>query len=143
MSNSAGIAIAGEPLPPSRAVVPRAPHPPPPQSLSTDAPSQRRGRSLGFQARPARQETGGSGPGRRPAQAPAARPAVESHAPRHASKAAAGYLAQLLAQAGDGPDEGPLQRHRDGPSLGSAAYRRAGGEPAVYPEAATLFRLAV
>jgi hypothetical protein len=41
----------------------------------------------------------------------------------------------------DRPDG--LQRHRDGAALGSDAYRRAGGQPPVYPTSAIVFRLAV
>jgi hypothetical protein len=57
--------------------------------------------------------------------------------------AAPGFVAQILGQAsGPQPDQ-PLARHRDGPVLGSAAYRRAGGEPALYRSDPALFRLAV
>jgi hypothetical protein len=41
----------------------------------------------------------------------------------------------------DGP--GGLQHHRDGPAKGSDAYRRAGGEPEVFPTGPTVFRMAV
>lgn len=36
-----------------------------------------------------------------------------------------------------------LVQHRDGAAIGSAAYRRAGGEPQVFSEEPELFRLAV
>jgi hypothetical protein len=50
-------------------------------------------------------------------------------------------MAQVLNQTwGSGPSAG-LPDHRDGAVLGSDAYRRAGGEPALYPTGATLFRL--
>ncbi len=57
--------------------------------------------------------------------------------------AAPGFVAQILGQAsGPQPDQ-PLGRHRDAPVLGSEAYRRAGGEPALYRSDPALFRLAV
>ena len=57
--------------------------------------------------------------------------------------AAPGFVAQVLGQAsGPQPDQ-PLLHHRDAPVLGSEAYRRAGGEPALYRSDPALFRLAV
>ncbi len=57
--------------------------------------------------------------------------------------ASPGFVAQILGQAsGPQPDQ-PLLHHRDAPVLGSAAYRRAGGEPALYRSDPALFRLAV
>ena len=146
MSNSPGIAVTAEPLPPSRAVVSRAPGRPtlPPPALTTETVAQRQGRPTRFQVRAAQPETDGSGAGKRPAQQlQKARAAAQHQTPRPSQAASAGFLAQVLAQAQDGKSESPLQHHRDGPDLGSSAYRRAGGEPPIYPEAATRFRLAV
>ncbi len=146
MSNSAGIALTTEPLPSSRAVVPRAPTRPalPPRAFATDTVAHRQGRPARSQAQPVQQETDGSGAGKPPARPPLAPTSNrQQQAPRPAPASSAGYLAQMLAQAPDGKSEGPLRHHRDGPGLGSAAYRRAGGEPPVYPEAAKLVRLTV
>ncbi len=52
------------------------------------------------------------------------------------------FLVQILGQ-GAGTPTGPLAQHRDGAELGSAAYRRAGAEPAHYSERPALFRIAV
>lgn len=141
MSNSVGIAVTAEPLPSSRAVVPRAPTRPDllPRPPASETAAQRQGRPTSLQARPAEQEADGSGAGKQPPRTPPA--GGRPQAPPLA--ASAGFLAQVLAQAPDGRSESALQRHRDGPGLGSSAYRRAGGEPPLYPEAATLFRLSV
>ena len=63
--------------------------------------------------------------------------------PPQRSNPSAGFLTQILGQAAgfDGPEA--LQRHRDGPARGSDAYRRAGGEPEVFPTGPTVFRMAV
>ncbi len=50
--------------------------------------------------------------------------------------------AQALALA-DEPDTAALARRRDGPALGSLAYRQAGGEPVLYSQEPTIFRVAV
>lgn len=145
MSNFVGIAVTAEP-PPSRAVVPRAPNRPARSlpAFTTETVAQRQGRPARFQTRPVQRETDGSGAGKQPARPPLASQADRQHqAPRLTAAPSAGYLAQVLAQTPDGKSEGPLQRHRDGPSLGSSAYRRAGGEPPIYPDAATLVRLTV
>jgi len=52
------------------------------------------------------------------------------------------FLAQVLGQ-DLGPAGNIVALHRDGPALGSDAYRRAGGEPAIYSEEPRLLRLAV
>ncbi len=52
------------------------------------------------------------------------------------------FLVQMLSQ-GSGAPPGPLAQHRDGAALGSAAYRRAGAEPAYYSDQPGLFRIAV
>ena len=53
------------------------------------------------------------------------------------------YLAQLLGQEGEARDGGPVTEHRDGPLLGTEAYRRAGADPLLYSGDAEVFRLAV
>lgn len=52
------------------------------------------------------------------------------------------FLVQVLSQ-DLGPATGPIARHRDGPVLASDAYRRAGGDPALYSEQPQLLRIAV
>jgi len=52
------------------------------------------------------------------------------------------FLVQVLNQ-DLGPAAGPIVRHRDGPVLASDAYRRAGGDPAIYSEQPQLLRIAV
>lgn len=52
------------------------------------------------------------------------------------------FLAQVLSQK-LGPAGTVVALHRDGPSLGSDAYRRAGGEPVIYSEQPQLLRIAV
>lgn len=54
--------------------------------------------------------------------------------------AVAQFLAQMLNQ-DIGPIDTALAEHRDGPALGSTAYRRAGAEPPVYSEQPMLFRV--
>ena len=53
------------------------------------------------------------------------------------------YLAQLLGQEGAARDGSPVTEHRDGPLLGTEAYRRAGADPLLYSEDPEVFRLAV
>ncbi len=53
------------------------------------------------------------------------------------------YLAQLLGQEGEARDGSPVTEHRDGPLLGTEAYRRAGADPLLYSEDPEIFRLAV
>lgn len=146
MSSSVGIAVTAEPQPPSRAIVPRAPNrsAPSPPAFATETVAQRQGRPARSQARPVQRETEGSGAGKQPARQPLASPPDRQQpAPGFSPATSAAYLAQALGQAPDEGSEGPLQRHRDRPSLGSGAYRRAGGEPPIYPEAARLVRLTV
>ncbi len=58
--------------------------------------------------------------------------------------AAPPFAAQLLGQQASAALAGPeLLGHRDAAALGSEAYRRAGGEPAIYSEAPAYFRLSV
>lgn len=52
------------------------------------------------------------------------------------------FLAQVLSQ-DLGPAATVVALHRDGPTLGSDAYRRAGGEPVIYSEQPQLLRIAV
>ena len=52
------------------------------------------------------------------------------------------FLVQVLNQ-DLGPAANPIVRHRDGPVLASDAYRRAGGDPALYSEQPQLLRIAV
>lgn len=52
------------------------------------------------------------------------------------------FLVQVLNQ-DIGPAAGPIVRHRDGPVLASDAYRRAGGDPALYSEQPQLLRISV
>ncbi len=59
------------------------------------------------------------------------------------SNPSAGFLTQILDQAAAFTEPGGLRQDRDGPAKGSDAYRRAGGEPAVYPTSPTVFRIAV
>ncbi len=68
---------------------------------------------------------------------------AQDSAPESGPDAATGFLAQVLGQAAESGAHGPLAGHRDGPTLGSEAYRRAGGEPALYSPEPALFRLAV
>ena len=63
--------------------------------------------------------------------------------PPQLSIPSAGFLTQILGQATDVDRPEGLQRHRDGPAKGSDAYRRAGGEPVVFPKGPTVFRMAV
>jgi len=134
-------------VPPSRAAV--APERPARQ-LVTDDPVQRRvalpdTMRERFRARPKHQRptpsdirknretpVGGSMPTGRKATSPP-----------QLSSPSAGFLTQVLGQVAgfDGPEA--LQRHRDGPAKGSDAYRRAGGEPEVFPTGPTVFRMAV
>lgn len=51
------------------------------------------------------------------------------------------FLAQLIGQQ-HGLEAG-FGRHRDGAALGSDAYRRAGGEPALYSDQPRLLRITV
>jgi hypothetical protein len=46
-------------------------------------------------------------------------------------------------QPGFTPIDNTLDRHRDGPALGSSLYQRAGGAPRILPSDATFLRLAV
>ena len=57
--------------------------------------------------------------------------------------ASSGFVAQLLGQGSEREDLRGLRGHLQGPELGSHAYRRAGGSPALYPEGAALLRLAI
>lgn len=59
------------------------------------------------------------------------------------SNPSAGFLTQILGQATAFTEPDELRQDRDGPAKGSNAYRRAGGEPAVYPTDPTVFRFAV
>ncbi len=68
---------------------------------------------------------------------------VESDVRGIASPASTGFVAQVLGQYSEPVGFGAFGRHRDAPELGSHAYRRAGGEPALYSENAALIRLAV
>jgi hypothetical protein len=52
------------------------------------------------------------------------------------------FLAQVLSQ-DLGPAGAVVALHRDGPTLGSDAYRRAGGEPVIYSEQPHVLRIAV
>ena len=52
------------------------------------------------------------------------------------------FLAQILGQ-DHGPTGNVVTLHRDGASLGSYAYRRAGGEPVIYSEQPRILRIAV
>lgn len=52
------------------------------------------------------------------------------------------FLVQILGQNLNAP-AGALSEHRDGPALGSDAYRRAGAEPEPYPDRPAIFRVAV
>ena len=53
-----------------------------------------------------------------------------------------GFLAQVFGQESGLRDPTPLGGHRDGPSLGSRAYRRAGADPELYSEDSALIRFA-
>jgi hypothetical protein len=79
----------------------------------------------------------GQGSGR---QAPVRTPAA-GHVPLQAGSVA--FLTQLLGQASETAQAHAVLGHRDGPSLGSEAYRRAGGEPALYRSDPALFQIAV
>lgn len=57
--------------------------------------------------------------------------------------ASSGFVTQLLGQISEREELRGLRGHLQGPELGSHAYRRAGGSPALYPEGASLLRLAV
>ncbi len=56
--------------------------------------------------------------------------------------ATSGFLAQILGQ-NPGSTTNIVALHRDGPTLGSEAYRRAGGEPTYYSEQPRILRIAV
>ena len=68
---------------------------------------------------------------------------IEGDAQGIASPPSTSFVAQVLGQYSETVGFGALGRHRDAPELGSHAYRRAGGEPALYPANAALIRLAV
>ncbi len=53
------------------------------------------------------------------------------------------FVAQVLGQASGPRADQALLHHRDGPGRGSEAYRRAGGEPALYRSDPALFRIAI
>ena len=53
------------------------------------------------------------------------------------------FLAQVFGQESGHRDAAPLVGHRDGPNLGSQAYRRAGADPEFYSEDSALIRFAV
>ena len=57
--------------------------------------------------------------------------------------AVATLVAEPLSGLGDHAGHRDLLQHRDAAAIGSAAYRRAGGEPQIFSEAPELFRLAV
>lgn len=142
MSNLPAAVQSTAPLPAARALAPAV------QGrvgsarvIPAESAAARPGASNGFKARPAQPEARGTGSDARPA---APGDALRDREGRGAGFAAAtGFLAQVLGQAPDPEAESPLLRHRDGPSLGSQAYRRAGGEPPVYSEAPNLIRLSV
>jgi len=52
------------------------------------------------------------------------------------------FLAQIFGQ-DHGPAGNVVALHRDGATLGSDAYRRAGGEPVIYSEQPRILRIAV
>lgn len=56
--------------------------------------------------------------------------------------ASSGFLVQVIGQ-GRGPVPRPLAQHRDAAVLGSEAYRRAGGQPPLYSDQPTVFRITV
>ncbi|MFQ5775932.1 MAG: hypothetical protein ACE5GS_15535 [Kiloniellaceae bacterium] len=80
-----------------------------------------------------RGRAGPAGPGARAGAGPAAERPLG---------ASARFLIQVLAQ-DLGPPAGPLAQHRDGAVLGSDAYRRAGGQPPLYSQRPTVFRITV
>ncbi len=113
--------------------------------LRSQTVSQRQDAPARFRARTAPEEARGSRAGPRSASAPPDSPPQAPDGRRAGAPfaAATSFVAQVLGQAPEEEIESPLLRHRDGPSLGSEAYRRAGGDPPVYTEAPSLFRLAV
>ena len=56
--------------------------------------------------------------------------------------ATSAFLAQILGQ-NPGSTTNVVALHRDGPTLSSEAYRRAGGEPTLYSEQPRILRIAV
>jgi hypothetical protein len=137
--------------PASRALVPHTPRPLPrvAEIVATAEVLRDHQPRTGFQGRPDRHEDRRhehsleSGPSRRelPRGPRAPAPAVQGRGLPAGTPAT--FMAQVLGQTGDRTEGSVVREHRDGPALGSTAYRRAGGEPAIFPSDATLLRLAV
>jgi hypothetical protein len=144
MSDPSGLILVSGPSSPSRAVQPTAavPHVPVQEVQAArklapfgQAPDR-------FQAHTKRHEPDSPGTDAVPkADRRAAGPHLEAAIATRPSGASAGFMTQVLGQALGGEVSAGLPGHRDGAALGSDAYRRAGGEPALYPTGATLFRL--
>ncbi len=81
--------------------------------------------------------------GRESPFAPSKASTQEAGTSTRVSFSAAGFLTQILGQTAGSEGAQGLRHNRDGPTKGSDAYRRAGGEPAVYPSSPTVFRIAV
>jgi hypothetical protein len=141
MSDLSGLISVSGPSPSSRAIQPTAaaPHAPVQQVQAArklapfdQAPNR-------FQAR---REPDSPGTDAIPKAARrAAGPHLEAAIAARPSGASTGFMTQVLGQVLGGEFSAELPGHRDGAVLGSDAYRRAGGEPALYPTGATLFRL--
>ena len=139
MSNPSELMPVSGSLPPSRAAHPTAPVQ---EAAATLKPAPFGKAPDRFQAHDRRHEPGRSDRDPTPrTERRASNPHLEAAIVGRPSGASAGFMAQVLNQAwGGGPSAG-LPGHLDGALLGSDAYRRAGGEPALYPTGATLFRL--
>ncbi|MFQ6018066.1 MAG: hypothetical protein ACE5KF_07700 [Kiloniellaceae bacterium] len=139
------------------AILPFAPAPPPAGPVPSPAGAERRGRPIAAigrvshlqdeaRAGHSRQGPGGSQRSQEPKGThglPVVVAVPGAGPPRDPSNSPSShFLVQMLGQK-LGPSARLLTQHRDGPVLGSDAYRRAGGEPALYTDQATVFRIAV
>ena len=139
MSNPSELMPVSGPLLPSRTAQPTAPV----QTVAVTRKPAPFGKAPDrFQARAQHHEL--DRPDRDPvprADRRASNPHLEAAIVGRPSGASAGFMAQVLNQAWGSGRAAGLPGHRDGAVLGSNAYRRAGGEPALYSTGATLFRL--
>jgi hypothetical protein len=105
-------------------------------------PAREDGRARPWRQNPAGQE--GRRAGRRDVEPRQGAPRYGDAAPPFDTAGAGSihFLVQTLNQ-DLGPAVNPIVRHRDGPVLASDAYRRAGGDPAIYSEQPQLLRIAV
>lgn len=139
MSNPSELTPVSGPLPPTRAAQTTAPVL---EVTTPRKPAPFEKIPHRFQAPPRRHELGPSDRDPVPrADRRVSNPQLQAATAGRPSGASAGFMAQVLNQAWGGGLSAGLPGHRDGAVLGSNAYRRAGGEPALYSTGATLFRL--